>query len=104
MGKIADKKIDEEFKKGNVDPYWNKQIHEELVGFGIVGARYLTDEEMEGLGWYSKAPILELRKPGSKQKYYLMAQQDDAGNDAGVFAYGCFDPEVKVRNDVFPVI
>ena len=75
-----------------------------LIGFEIVGARYLTDEEMNGLGWYSKAPIIELRKPKSKQKYYLMAQQDDEGNGAGVFAYGCYDPEVEIKNNVFPVI
>ena len=101
---FSDKQIDEEFKKGNVVPYWDKQIHEELVGFTIIGARYLAEEEKEGLGWHSKAPILELRKPGSKHKYYLMAQMDDEGNDAGAFAYGCYDPEVEVSNDVFPVI
>tara|TARA_R100000808_G_C2045487_1_gene83235 strand:- start:240 stop:551 length:312 start_codon:yes stop_codon:yes gene_type:complete len=101
---LTDKQIDAEFKKGNVVPYWDKKIHEELVGFTIIGARYLTDEEKEEMNWYSKAPILELRKPKSKHKYYLMAQNDDIGNDAGAFAYGCYDSTVEVENDVFPVI
>jgi hypothetical protein len=100
----AKSEIQKEWDKGNVVPYWENQMLEELVGSTIVGARYLGDKEMKAMGWYSKAPVIELRKPKSKHKYYLMAQQDDEGNDAGVFAYGCYDPEVEIKNNVFPVI
>ena len=98
----AKSEIQKEWDKGNVVPFWDKKIHEELIGFEIVGARYMKDVEVPE-GW-SKAPMILLRKPKSKTTYFIMARMDDEGNDAGVFAYGCYDPEVEVESDVFPVI
>tara|TARA_R100001594_G_scaffold2051_1_gene8376 strand:- start:2009 stop:2329 length:321 start_codon:yes stop_codon:yes gene_type:complete len=104
---LTDKQIDEEFKKGNVVPYWDKKIHEELVGFEIVGARYMKDVECPE-NW-AKAPMLLLRKPGSAVTYHIIAQMDDEGNDAGAFGFGCFDPKIdekiyEEQRHIFPII
>ena len=99
----AKSEIQKEWDKGNVVPYWDNKIYEELVGFEIVGARYMKDVEKPA-HWDLKAPMILLRKPKSKTTYFIMAQMDDEGNNAGVFAYGCYDPEVEVEIDVFPVI
>jgi hypothetical protein len=57
---------------------WEKDIQPKLVGRKITGCRYMTEKEMEGLGWYSKALIITL-EGGVK----IFASQDDEGNGAG---------------------
>ena len=103
----AKSEIQKEWDKGNVVPYWDKQIHEELVGFEIIGARYMKDVEVPE-GW-SKAPMILLRKPKSKTTYFIMARMDDEGNDAGAFGFGCFDEKIDTKiyeeqRHIFPVI
>ena len=57
---------------------WEKQIGEFLIGKTISGVRYLTDEEMEDLGWYNKALVIVF-SDGS----YIFPSADDEGNNAG---------------------
>lgn len=57
---------------------WEKDIQPKLVGRKITGCKYMTEKEMEGLGWNSKALIITL-EGGVK----LFASADDEGNDAG---------------------
>ena len=104
----AKSEIQKEWDKGNVVPYWDNKLHEELVGFEIVGARYMKDVEQPD-HWWSKAPMILLRKPKSKTTYFIMARMDDEGNDAGAFGFGCFDEEIDAKiyeeqRHIFPVI
>ena len=104
MGNLADKKIAEEFDKGNVRPYWTQQLQIALVGATITNVRYTTDAEQKMMGWDNKGAVLVLKKKGEPDPYYIFPQMDDEGNDAGALAYGCFNPKVKVKEDLFPVI
>lgn len=58
--------------------YWEKQISEFLVGKTIAKVRYLTEEEVDYLGWYRKALVIEFTD-GS----YIFPSADDEGNNAG---------------------
>ena len=62
---------------------WNKISQEVLLGRTIVEVRYLTDEEMEDIGWYSR-PICFILDNG----VYCTLSSDDEGNDGGVLFYG----------------
>ena len=61
---------------------WNKISQEVLLGRTIVEVRYLTDEEMEDIGWYSR-PICFILDNGT----YCTLSCDDEGNDGGVLFY-----------------
>ena len=50
---------------------WRVLCSEKLIGQTIKWVRYLTDEEMESLGWYEKSLVIEF------------ASADDEGNGAG---------------------
>jgi hypothetical protein len=60
------------------EKYWQDRINEVLVGRTIVKARYMTDEEQEYFGWYSKSIVIELDNGD-----LLFPSRDDEGNDAG---------------------
>ena len=68
-------------KKKLVDK-WNKISQDVLQGRTIVEVRYLTDEEMEDIGWYSR-PICFVLDNGT----YCTLSCDDEGNDGGVLFY-----------------
>jgi hypothetical protein len=57
---------------------WEADIAPKLVGRRIVSCKYLTEKEMEGLGWYSKALVITL-----EGNVKLFASADDEGNGAG---------------------
>lgn len=57
---------------------WANDIAKHLVGRKIVKIRYMTDKEVEGLGWYSSAVVIEL-----DNGQLLWPSKDDEGNDAG---------------------
>ena len=57
---------------------WEKDIIPKLVGRKIVSCRYMTEKEMEGLGWDSKTLIITL-----EGNVKLFASSDDEGNSAG---------------------
>lgn len=63
--------------------HWTKKAKEVLEGRKIVEVRYLNDEEMEDIGWYSR-PICFVLDNG----VYCTLSQDDEGNDGGVLFYG----------------
>ena len=88
----------------DVIPYWTRQLHKALVGALITDVRYTTDEEQKMMGWYSKGAVIILSKPNDPDPYYIFPQMDDEGNDAGALAYGCFNPDTKVKEDLFQVI
>ena len=62
---------------------WNKVSQDVLKGRTIVEVRYLTDEEMEDQGWYSR-PICFFLDNGVG----CVLSCDDEGNDGGVLFYG----------------
>lgn len=57
---------------------WTKHAEKFLLGRTIVGVRYLTDEEVEGLGWYSAAVVMVL-----DDGTLIFPSGDDEGNNAG---------------------
>jgi hypothetical protein len=58
---------------------WEKDIRPVLKGKTIANVRYMTEKEMEGLGWYSKALVI-IFTDGT----YMFPSADEEGNDAGV--------------------
>lgn len=62
---------------------WTSKAKQVLEGRTIKEVRYLTDEEMEMMGWY-KRPIAFFLDNGE----YCIVSCDDEGNDGGVIFYG----------------
>ena len=88
----------------NIIKKWEVKLHQALVGATIVEARYTTEAEQEAMGWYEKGAILILKKKGDPDPYYIFPHADDEGNNAGALAFGCFNPNIEVKEDLFPVI
>lgn len=61
---------------------WNKIAKETLEGKTIVLVRYMNDQEMEMMGWYSR-PICFFLNDGT----CCLLSSDDEGNDGGVLFY-----------------
>ena len=61
---------------------WNKVSQDVLKGRTIVEVRYLNDEEMEMMGWYSR-PICFFLNDGTT----CFLSQDEEGNDGGCLFY-----------------
>lgn len=57
---------------------WRVLCSEKLIGQTIKWVRYLTDEEMESLGWYEKSLVIEFASGE-----FIFASADDEGNGAG---------------------
>jgi hypothetical protein len=62
--------------------YWTKKSKEVLEGKTIVEVRYMNDQEMEMMGWYS-SPICFFLNDGT----CCLLSSDDEGNDGGVLFY-----------------
>jgi len=62
---------------------WDKVSQDVLKGRTIVEVRYLNDEEMEMMGWYSR-PVCFFLDNGVS----CILSSDDEGNDGGVLFYG----------------
>jgi len=73
MGDLHRQKMEKETIKK-----WESDIRPKLVGKTIANVRYMTEKEMEGSGWYSKAPII-IFTDGT----YMYPTCDEEGNDAG---------------------
>jgi len=58
--------------------YWSNQAAVKLVGRKIVRVGYLSQKEMDGLGWFGASIVLQL-DDGS----LLYPSQDDEGNGPG---------------------
>ncbi len=74
---MATKAIDPTVKQ------WSDKAREVLKGKTIVEARYLNDEAMEQMGWYSR-PLCFFLNDGTS----CILSCDDEGNDGGVLFYG----------------
>lgn len=57
---------------------WNKDVAKALIGKRIVNASYMTDAEMNHLGWYKRALVIIF-----DDHSVMYASADDEGNDAG---------------------
>ena len=70
----------ETYKPGQetVREKWTRFAKEKLVGRVVVGVRYLTLEEQQGMGWRSNALVIEF-DDGS----VIVPMSDDEGNNAG---------------------
>ena len=62
---------------------WERKARANFVGHKIVHARYMTDEEMEQFGWYSRPVILHL-----DNGTMIFPSMDDEGNDGGALFTG----------------
>jgi hypothetical protein len=62
---------------------WNGKAASVLVGRKIIEARYLTDSEMDMMGWY-KRPVAMFFDDGN----HCIISADDEGNDGGALFYG----------------
>lgn len=72
---------------------WGERASKHLKGKVIAEVRYLTKEEVDGIGWY-KSTLAIFFTDGS----YIFPSQDDEGNDAGAL-FTSFDDL-----DTIPVI
>jgi len=57
---------------------WEQHATDKFVGRKIVGARYMTPEEAENMGW-NKRPVVFQLSDGS----LMYPSMDDEGNDGG---------------------
>jgi len=57
---------------------WRQLSLEKLKGRTVMDVRYLTDDEMEDLGWYEKSLVIFFEDDS-----FIFASADDEGNNAG---------------------
>ncbi|MBU3625905.1 hypothetical protein ICN48_06615 [Polynucleobacter sp. JS-Safj-400b-B2] len=75
------------------EQYWVKKAEKQFLGKRIIGTRYLTEEEMNDLGWTQKCVVLHLDDGN-----IIFPSVDDEGNDAGALFTN------NKECDTFPVI
>ena len=75
---------------------WQNRVHKKVAGRSIMRVRYLTDEEMEVLGWYKRPVVLEL-----SDNTLLIPQMDDEGNDGGAMMH--YDAK-KQTDSIIPTL
>lgn len=68
--------------KQTIEKKWTEKAQEVLLNKKIVKVRYLTETEMEGLGWY-KNPVCFQLSDGT----LCFLSADDEGNDGGSLFY-----------------
>jgi hypothetical protein len=61
---------------------WIKKAESVLLNRKIVNVRYMDDEEMEELGFYSRPLVLQL-----DDNTLIYSSKDDEGNDGGAIHY-----------------
>jgi hypothetical protein len=62
--------------------FWTDKAKSILLDKKIVEVRYLTDDEMEMLGWYNKCVVMVL-----DDGTLVYPSKDDEGNNAGALFY-----------------
>ena len=72
------------------DAHWLKEAKKQLLNRKIVGVEYMTVDEMNALGWYSR-PILMILDDGN----IIYPSSDDEGNNGGA---------LFTNNEAIPVI
>lgn len=65
-------------KQEEIEPYWTKVAKDQLEGRTIKEVRYLTEEEMENIGWDSRCVVMILDNGN-----VVFPSSDDEGNSAG---------------------
>lgn len=77
----------------DIEKRWTKIASDQLLGKKIAKVRYMSEEEMESLGWYSRCVVIQLDDGN-----LIFPSKDDEGNDAGsIFT-------MNEENSVLPVI
>ena len=74
-----------------LNTYWVNQSERVLLGRVIKSIRYLTDEEMELMGWYKRPICFEL-----DNGTLCIPSMDDEGNDGGSLFYQQEGEELSV--------
>jgi hypothetical protein len=82
-------------KKNEIENHWTDYAKKALVGRKIVKVRYLSDGEMEHMGWHHKPIVLHL-----DDDTLLFPSADDEGNDGGAI----FFCNHETSDGVIPVI
>ena len=77
----------------SIEKHWVEVAQDQLKGRTIKEVRYLTEDEMNNLGWYSRCVVMIL-----DNGTVVYPSQDDEGNGAG----SLFTNDYK--NPVLPVI
>ena len=75
------------------DAHWLKEAKKQLLNRKIVGVEYMTVDEMNALGWYSR-PVLIILDDGN----IIYPSRDDEGNDGGALF------TTNEANPVLPVL
>lgn len=57
---------------------WSAKAHDRLKGKTVSRVRYMTDREMNAMGWYNRAVVIEFT-----DGHWILPSQDDEGNNAG---------------------
>ena len=79
-------------KNSEIKTFWTNKAKEVLLGKKIVGVRYLTDKEMELLGWYERSVVFVL-----DNGTLCFIASDDEGNGGG--SLHCYS-----SNDEFTIL
>jgi len=75
------------------DAHWLKEAKKQLLNRKIVGVEYMSVDEMNALGWYSR-PVLMILDDGN----IIYPSRDDEGNDGGALF------TTNEANPVLPVL
>lgn len=62
----------------DVEKKWTEEAKKLLMGRKIVAVRYMSKEEAEDMGWYSRGVVLQLDDGN-----LVFPSADDEGNNAG---------------------
>ena len=57
---------------------WKQRAEKTLLGKKITAVRWMTDEEAEDIGWYSRPLCIEL-----DHYLWIFSSMDDEGNNGG---------------------
>jgi len=87
--------LTEEIMQKDYTKFWTDVAKKQLLNRKIVDVRYLTDEEMENLGWYQKSIVMVLDDGNM-----IYPSSDDEGNNAGaLFTCNADQPTLPVLRD-----
>ena len=78
-------------KNSEIKAFWTNKAKEVLLGKKIVGVRYLTDKEMELLGWYERSVVFVL-----DNGTLCFIASDDEGNGGGSLHYCSSNDEFNI--------
>jgi hypothetical protein len=80
------------------EAYWNAYATKNLTGKKIINVRYMSQAEMDALGWHSRALVIQL-----DDGTLIYPSQDDEGNNAGAL-FGQTKNGGRNEDLTFPVL